>query len=159
MRQELLSINQSIVNHFMTVNALEMSRDDLIPLIGAEYAICQGNSIEKQSIELSQNVITLFQSLLSQNIESTISNLKELEHLMLPIDTFTRINADVENYLQNLSETQALVLSNSDNSAETNKPSLIHLILVLLILYCHELPQYQKQCLLSNKKHLFLIAT
>lgn len=123
MRQELLSINQSIVNHFMTVNALEMSRDDLIPLIGAEYAICQGNSIEKQSIELSQNVITLFQSLLSQNIESTISNLKELEHLMLPIDTFTRINADVENYLQNLSETQVLILSNSDNSAEISKPS------------------------------------
>lgn len=115
MKQELFLINQAIVNHFITVNALETARDDLIPLIGAEYAIGEGRNTEKQALELSQNVVALFQSLLSRNIESTMSHLKMLENSILPADTFTQISSDVEGYLQNLNNS---VLSIEEKKVE-----------------------------------------
>ncbi len=104
MQQELLKINQAIVNHFITINALEMARDDLLPLVGSELALGQGRSTENQSLELTQNVMHLFQSLLDRNVDSAVENMEQLRRSSLSADIFAALNKDIEVYLQGLNQ-------------------------------------------------------
>lgn len=102
MQQELLKVNQAIVNHFVTINALEMARDDLLPLIGSELALGQGRNTENRSLELSQNVMQLFQSLLDRNVDSAVENMEQLRRTSLSADVFESLNRDIQVYLQGL---------------------------------------------------------
>lgn len=108
MKQELLKVNQAIVNHFITINALEMAKDDLLPLIGSELALTQGRNTENKSLDLSENVIGLFQSLLSRNVEGAVENMEKLKQSSLSADTFALLNRDIEVYLQGLNQATQL---------------------------------------------------
>lgn len=108
MKQELLKVNQAIVNHFITINALEMARDDLLPLIGSELALTQGRNTENKSLDLSENVIGLFQSLLSRNVAGAVENMERLKQSSLSADTFALLNKDIEIYLQGLNQAAQL---------------------------------------------------
>lgn len=105
MKQELLKVNQAIVNHFITINALEMARDDLLPLIGSELALGKGRDTENQALDLSQNVIGLFQSLLTRNVDSAVENIEKLKQSSLPESLLTALNHDIEVYLKGLNQT------------------------------------------------------
>lgn len=102
MKQEIFKINQVIVNHFITINALEMARDDLLPLVGAELAINLGRETENNAIELTQNVIGLFQSLLTRNIDTAKENMEKISSLGINNETLNLINRDMVNYISNL---------------------------------------------------------
>lgn len=104
MQQELLKVNQAIVNHFITINALEMARDDLLPLVGSELALGQGRNTENQSLELSQNVMQLFQSLLDRNVDSAVENMEQLRRSNLSSGIFESLNRDIQVYLQGLNQ-------------------------------------------------------
>lgn len=104
MQQELLKVNQAIVNHFITINALEMARDDLLPLVGSELALGQGRSTENQSLELSQNVMHLFQSLLDRNVDSAVENMEQLRRSNLSSGIFESLNRDIQVYLKGLDQ-------------------------------------------------------
>lgn len=104
MQQELLKVNQAIVNHFITINALEMARDDLLPLINSELAIGKGRNTENQSLEISQNVINLFKSLLDRNVDGAVDNIEKLRSSSLSTDILASLNKDVEIYLQELNQ-------------------------------------------------------
>jgi len=104
MRQELLKISQIIVNHFITINSLEMARDDLIPLVGAELVIGLGRESENQSLDLSQSVMELFRAILTRNIDGTEENLKKLKEVGISNDTFNLINRDISSYINSLEE-------------------------------------------------------
>lgn len=104
MQQELLKVNQAIVNHFITINALEMARDDLLPLVGSELALGQGRNTENQSLELSQNVMQLFQSLLDRNVDSAVHNMEQLRRSNLSSGIFESLNRDIQVYLQGLNQ-------------------------------------------------------
>lgn len=108
MKQELLKVNQAIVNHFITINALEMAKDDLLPLIGSELALTQGRNTENKSLDLSENVIGLFQSLLSRNVAGAVENMEKLKGANLSADTFALLNRDIEVYLQGLNQAAQL---------------------------------------------------
>ena len=108
MKQELLKVNQAIVNHFITINALEMARDDLLPLIGSELALTQGRNTENKSLDLSGNVIGLFQSLLSRNVTGAVEYMEKLKQSSLSADTFALLNKDIEVYLQGLNQASQL---------------------------------------------------
>lgn len=108
MKQELLKVNQAIVNHFITINALEMAKDDLLPLIGSELALTQGRNTENKSLDLSENVIGLFQSLLSRNVAGAVENMEKLKQSSLSADTFALLNRDIEVYLQGLNQATQL---------------------------------------------------
>ena len=108
MKQELLKVNQAIVNHFITINALEMARDDLLPLIGSELALTQGRNTENKSLDLSENVIGLFQSLLSRNVAGAVENMEKLKSSSISADTFALLNKDIEVYLQGLNQAAKL---------------------------------------------------
>ena len=108
MKQELFKVNQAIVNHFITINALEMARDDLLPLIGSELALTQGRNTENKSLDLSKNVIELFQSLLSRNVTGAVENMEKLKQSSLSANTFELLNKDIEVYLQGLRQSTQL---------------------------------------------------
>jgi hypothetical protein len=109
MKQELVKVNQTMINHFITINALEMARDDLIPLIGSELAIAKGIESENKSLDLSSNVMDLFKSLLTRNVEGTVNNVIKLRQTALDPETFDLINQDISIYLDSLNKAPTLL--------------------------------------------------
>ena len=101
-RQDLYRITQAIVNHFITINALEMAKNDLFPLIGGELAISKGRESEKYSLELSKNVMDLFQALLIGNVASTEENLKLIKDSQIPAELVEAIDQDVGGYIESV---------------------------------------------------------
>lgn len=108
MRKELLKVNQAIVNHFITINSLEMAKDDLLPLIESELAISQGRNTENQALDLSKNVINLFQALLTRNVDTAIENMNKLQKTCIPEEVVISINQDINTYLQGITQVKAL---------------------------------------------------
>lgn len=102
LNQELYKINAAIVNHFITINALEMARDDLIPLIGSEVMIGTGFISNNNAMQITNDVIGLFQAILTQNVEQTKIMLERLNN-MSNIDV-TKLNANVNGYIEMLEE-------------------------------------------------------
>lgn len=101
-RQDLIRISQAMVNHSITVNALEMAKNDLFPLIGGELALSRGRDSEKYALELSKNVMDLFQALLSRNLEGTRENLELLKSSQIPMELVETIDKEVDGYLDSV---------------------------------------------------------
>lgn len=102
LNQELYKINAAIVNHFITINALEMARDDLIPLIGSEVIIGTGFISNNNAMQITNDVIGLFQAILAQNVEQTKIMLERLNNM--PNIDVTKLNANVNDYIEMLEE-------------------------------------------------------
>ena len=102
LNQELYKINAAIVNHFITINALEMARDDLIPLIGSEVIMGKGFISNNNAMQITNDVIGLFQALLTQNVEQTKIMLERLNNM--PNIDVTKLNANVNGYIEMLEE-------------------------------------------------------
>ena len=102
LNQELYKINAAIVNHFITINALEMARDDLIPLIGSEVIIGTGFISNNNAMQITNDVIGLFQAILTQNVEQTKIMLERLNNM--PNIDVTKLNANVNGYIEMLEE-------------------------------------------------------
>lgn len=102
LNQELYKINAAIVNHFITINALEMARDDLIPLIGSEVIIGTGFISNNNAMQITNDVISLFQAILAQNVEQTKIMLERLNNM--PNIDVTKLNANVNGYIEMLEE-------------------------------------------------------
>ncbi len=106
MKQEIMKINQAIVSHFITINALEMARDDLFPLIGSELALIGGRNSEASSMTLTKGVIDLFQSLLERNVTGVNSNMDAIKRLNVPKELMQALNKDVQTFIGNLEDSQ-----------------------------------------------------
>lgn len=102
LNQELYKINAAIVNHFITINALEMARDDLIPLIGSEVIIGTGFISNNNAMQITNDVISLFQAILAQNVEQTKIMLERLNNM--PNIDVTKLSANVNGYIEMLEE-------------------------------------------------------
>ncbi len=102
LNQELYKINAAIVNHFITINALEMARDDLIPLIGSEVIIGTGFISNNNAMQITNDVIGLFQAILAQNVEQTKIMLERLNNM--PNIDVTKLNANVNGYIEMLEQ-------------------------------------------------------
>lgn len=123
MRKELLKVNQAIVSHFVTINSLEMARDDLIPLIESELIIAEGRETENKALDLSKSVMGLFESLLTRNVESTIENMSKLQKSTISHEVMTSINNDIQTYIQGVSQIKALEekIGETKEEQETSK--------------------------------------
>lgn len=102
LNQELYKINAAIVNHFITINALEMTRDDLLPLIGSEVIMGKGFISNNNAMQITNDIIGLFQALLAQNVEQTKIMLERLNNM--PNIDVTKLNANVNGYIEMLEE-------------------------------------------------------
>lgn len=125
-RKELLRINQAIVSHFVTINSLEMARDDLIPLIESELAIVEGENNEKNALDLSKNIMDLFQSLLTRDVESTIQNMEKLQKRVIPDELAATLTNDVNTYIQGVNQIKALEekIGNVEEKTATKEKTL-----------------------------------
>lgn len=117
-KQELVKINQSIINHFVTINALQTAKDDLIPIIQMELAMNVGKDSENRSLELSESVVLLFQSLLTRNMEKSLVNMEKLENSLLDQRTLLKIQKDVKIYFDELQNMQNIDASSPTINAE-----------------------------------------
>ena len=106
--QDLVRINQSIVSHFITINSLDMAKTDLLPLIGAELAIAQGRMTEKGALDLTKNVIGLFNALLTGNTEETMEGIRMLKEADIPQELLNTISEDIEVHLQGIKRKEEL---------------------------------------------------
>lgn len=111
LNQELFKINQAIVNHFITINALEMARDDLLPLISSEILIAQGNKDANSSLELSKNIMDLFKAMLERNVDSTKEVLTKINSIYSLNGTTELLNMHINNYINTIDNT-----TNKENS-------------------------------------------
>ena len=102
MQQELVKVHQAIVNHFITINALKTSRDDLIPLIGSELMIGVGIASESSALDISSNILGLFHTVLDKNVEGTAELLGKLKNTSLPEATVDKITADIGGYIDSV---------------------------------------------------------
>lgn len=105
LNQELFKINQAIVNHFITINALEMARDDLLPLISSEILISQGNKDVNSSLELSKNIMNLFKAMLERNVDSTKEVLTKINSIYSLNGTTELLNMHINNYINTIDNT------------------------------------------------------
>ncbi len=105
LNQELFKINQAIVNHFITINALEMARDDLLPLISSEILIAQGNKDVNSSLELSKNIMDLFKAMLERNVDSTKEVLTKINSIYSLNGTTELLNTHINNYINTIDNT------------------------------------------------------
>ena len=105
LNQELFKINQAIVNHFITINALEMARDDLLPLISSEILISQGNKDVNSSLELSKNIMDLFKAMLERNVDSTKEVLTKINSIYSLNGTTELLNMHINNYINTIDNT------------------------------------------------------
>ena len=121
-QQDLIRINQSIANHFITINALEMAKNDLLPLIVSELAMSEGKKTEKEALKLSKNIIGLFTSLLTRNVGSTKETVQLLKDSMLPDELFDHLNSDIENYLEGIRQQEKIEEISDKPKQLLNKP-------------------------------------
>ena len=99
-RQDLSRISLATVNHSIIINTLEMAKNDLFPLIIGQLALSKGLESEKNAIELSKNVIGLFQALIAGNIEGTKQNLELIKQSQIPLELLQSIDSGVSGYLE-----------------------------------------------------------
>ena len=79
-----------------------MARDDLIPLIGSEVIIGTGFISNNNAMQITNDVIALFQAILAQNVEQTKIMLERLNNM--PNIDVTKLNANVNGYIEMLEE-------------------------------------------------------
>lgn len=124
--QKLIEISQSIIAHRLTINSLEMARDLFVPLVWSYLAIEKGASTSNSSLEITDTVIDLFESLLIKNSESIVKNMNKLKSIQIDSDKLLRINDRVNSYINSLNEanainTSTLSLGNLGNIPEEQK--------------------------------------
>lgn len=118
MKQELFKVHRAIVNHFITINALRTSREDIIPVIGSELMIGAGRNSMMSGLDISNSLIGLFNSVLDSNIEGTKEALAKLKESSISEETMNKMMQDIGQYINSTSmlETQieSITLPESD---------------------------------------------
>lgn len=79
LKQEYIKLNQIIVNHCIVINSLMLSRNTLLPLISSQVMIRDGLDKEKEGIEITAQMLTLLNDIISQDNEKAASVLESLK--------------------------------------------------------------------------------
>ncbi len=101
-KQQLLDLNQMIRNHSLTLKALTIARDDLLPIIETQFAILMGRKTEKQAFEIYTTTLQLCQSLLLRNAEETSIYLEKLKQSSYVESFLFKIESDIVTYFNHL---------------------------------------------------------
>ncbi len=104
LKQQLVMINQVMASHMITIDGLERSRDDFMPIIGSQIAIQAGLTTQGQSIELTQGVINLMDSLIGRNQDKANETVQLLKAYDLPEDTYDRMEKAVDTFFDRMDE-------------------------------------------------------
>ena len=125
----IYSVYVLIQTDLVTITGLEMSRDTLIPLIGAGQLIDAGIQNQRVGINANKFVMSLLGNVVSKNNEGMKQNLEELRLLEVSDERLLQLTTDVNNYIaqitsartKELPETQALPLQLPDEDSTGEK--------------------------------------
>ena len=121
MKQELLTVHQAIINHFITINSLELSRSAILPILATQIAIINGNKTEEKAIALSDNLISLLHSVINRNYDLALANLEQLKTTTLSDETLKILNDQVTGYLKTATSSQELLDKIDDNDQKLKR--------------------------------------
>ena len=92
MKQALTSVHQAIINHIITINSLQISKDAIIPLLTTEMAISIGNASAKEALDITNNLLELLNSVINKNYETASQNILRLKELNFNSDVIDQIS-------------------------------------------------------------------
>ncbi len=99
MEQKLIEVIQEINNCFITVNTLKVTNNNLIPLI--ELEVIQSQISEEKALDLTDNIISLFDSLLLRNNDKIAENIEYIKKSDVSQRIFSSFAKEV-NYITGL---------------------------------------------------------
>ena len=108
LRQEYVKLNQVIVNHCITINSLLMSRNVLLPLIGTEMVIGNGINAEKEGLDVTKNILTLLNDLISQDVVGTKEVLEKLKYTNMSEEQLLLLTSSTTELLNQITKSKAL---------------------------------------------------
>lgn len=100
--QEFFKLNQAIVNHCTTINSLILSRDVLIPLIGTELVVGNSISNELKSIDVTKNIVSLLNGLITKDIAGSEQILEKLKSTNISQEQLLVLSSAVTNQLNQI---------------------------------------------------------
>lgn len=110
MKNQQFQIYQTIVNHLISRNALQTSKDDIIPIISSEMLFSISSISSRNALELSNNLIGLFKNVIEQNVDGAKENLEMLKISNLPQETIDKIIADFSTYIEEVDKNREEIL-------------------------------------------------
>ena len=125
----IYSVYVLIQTDLVTITGLEMSRDTLIPLIGAGQLIDAGIQNQRSGINANKFVMSLLGNVVSKNNEGMKQNLEDLRLLGVSDERLLQITTDVNKYIAQITsarqielpEAQALPLQLPDEDSTGEK--------------------------------------
>ena len=118
---EIIRIGGIMVNHSLSLKALTISKQDLLPLSNAELALVESSKKDAQAINLYVNILNFCQNLYNQNVEGIKSSM-EIFKTNMAENTFIKIESDVNNYLKQLQTKNAIESNDSSRQLMTLNP-------------------------------------
>ncbi len=118
---EIIRIGGIMVNHSLSLKALTISKQDLLPLSNAELALVESSKKDAQAINLYVNILNFCQNLYNQNVEGIKSSM-EIFRPNMAENTFIKIESDVNNYLKQLQTKNAIESNDSSRQLMTLNP-------------------------------------
>ncbi len=109
MTQELLTVHRAILNHIITINALKVSKNVILPILVSEMAINKGNMSEGKALDFTNDLFRLLQSVIDKNVDLTHDNLEKLKSSSMSLASIEALNREVSNYLQDTTRKQELI--------------------------------------------------
>ena len=109
MRQELITVHQAIINHFVTINALQTSKMAILPLIATEMAIAKRKETEGEALMLTGELVSLLGNIVNKNVDATRENLSRLRLSTLSDETYKSLNENVGAYLESVDKGKQLL--------------------------------------------------
>ena len=94
-KEELQSLWLLIINHIKTIDRLQLSRNEIIPLIVTEITKSFGNKSETEALLIVGSLIDLLGGLINNNNEQTEKNLMLLETTSLDEDEYKKLNEQI----------------------------------------------------------------
>ena len=111
--QEFFKLNQATVNHCTTINSLILSRDVLIPLIGTELVVGNSISNELKSIDVTKNIVSLLNGLITQDIAGSEQILEQLKSTDISKEQLLVLSNAVTNQLNQIGIANSLGTNNT----------------------------------------------
>lgn len=119
MSTQQFQVYQTIINHLITRNALQTSRDDIIPIISSEVLFSISNISSRNALELSNSLVGLFKNVIGQDVSGVKANLKVLKSSNLPMDTVNKIVDDFDSFVDEINSSREDILKLSvDNNTD-----------------------------------------
>ncbi len=109
MKQELIAVHRSIINHFITINSLQTSKMAILPLIATEMAINMGKTTEGESLKLTGELVNLLQNVVNKNVEATKENLIRLRLSNISEETYNALSSEITRYLSSVDRSTNLL--------------------------------------------------